>query len=289
MWTEPDRQHLCALSRRRALGVLLGSGAAIVVAPAYEAEAAAYHRKRINEIPDFTQTDPRLGLPNGGRDHCAVVAAANGLVWLAERRGHRRLLPVQGVNQLERVASVVQTLSSDRYMATRLGDPLTRGGTSTSNFIDGLERYLDDVGAPGRIRYQGIWGAPARYADAVGPPETRWIQQRFKRGDAMWVVLRFYREERRARLAPVGAHMVTLVGYGIGADRRHEREGLIIRDTAIGEEPYYLSLQRRRNGVILSRSGREVKSARDVWQVSAGYPGSDRRVVLVEEILALEL
>lgn len=289
MWTEPDRKLIDPVSRRRAIAVLLGSCAATLGPPAPIAEAAAYHRKRINEIPDFTQTDPRLGLPNGGRDHCAVVAAANGLVWLAERRGHRRLLPIKGVNQLERVASVVQTLASDRYMATRLGDPVTRGGTSIVNFVEGLERYLHDVGASGRIRYQGVWGAPAQYVDRVGPPETRWVQQRFKHGDAMWVVLRFYQEDRRGRLAPAGGHMVTLVGYGIGADRRHDRDALIIRDPSIGEEPYFLSVERRRAGKILDQRGREAKSTRNFWQVAAGYPGLNRRIVLVEEIVALEL
>ncbi|MEO1121277.1 MAG: hypothetical protein AAFW88_08505, partial [Pseudomonadota bacterium] len=119
--------------------------AAVVGLAAGASYAAPYNTKRIDDIPDFTQYDPALGLPNGGKYHCAVVAAANALVWLADRKGFKRLLPVRGVTVMDRVSSVVQSLSSEKYMATDpgFGEP---GGTQTHRFLSGLERYLDDAG-----------------------------------------------------------------------------------------------------------------------------------------------
>ncbi|MEL6283020.1 MAG: hypothetical protein AAFQ73_09745 [Pseudomonadota bacterium] len=262
--------------------------AAVIGLAAGASYAAPYNTKRIDDIPDFTQYDPALGLPNGGKYHCAVVAAANALVWLADRKGFKRLLPVRGVTVMDRVSSVVQSLSSEKYMATDpgFGEP---GGTQTHRFLSGLERYLDDAGYRGRIRYQGIWPMPRKYAKRTGPVDLRWAARRFERGDAMWVGLRFYRDDGLGGLKPINGHMVTMVGYGVGPDGRNDANAIVIRDPSAGEDPYYLKIKARANGRIYTQSGKRLRDARGVAEVVAGYPVRKDVIVLLEKIIALEL
>lgn len=262
--------------------------AVMIWACATAVAAAPYNTKRIDDIPDFTQYDPQLGLPNGGRYHCAVVAAANALVWLADRRGYKRLLPLQGVTVLDRVSSVVNSLASTEYMATDHGFG-GNGGTQTSRFLQGLEKYVADAGYRGRIRYQGVWKMPRKYVDRIGPVDLRWVSRRFESGDAMWVGLRFYREDQRGDLRPINGHMVTLVGYGMGPNGRHSADALVIRDPSAGEEPFYLKLKRRQRGQIYTARGKRLRDSRDVPEVVAGYPVRDGVIVLVEKVIALQL
>ena len=84
----------------RMIDIVLAVAAATWIALAGvtgEVRAAAYDTSRLDRMPDFSQTDRRLGLPNGGSKYCVPVATANVLVWLAEQRGYKKLLPVRGV------------------------------------------------------------------------------------------------------------------------------------------------------------------------------------------------
>jgi hypothetical protein len=118
-----------------------------------DVQAAAYDTSRLERMPDFTQTDARLGLPGGGKNYCVPVATANVLVWLAEHKGYKNLLPIQGLTTIEKVASVAGQLGSAQFMSTA-----PKGGTNLQRFVTGLSAYIEQQGYSTSIDSYGPYG-----------------------------------------------------------------------------------------------------------------------------------
>ena len=171
----------------RMIDVVLAIAAATWIAVAGmsgEVRAAAYDTSRLDRMPDFSQQDRRLGLPNGGRNYCVPVATANVLVWLAEHRGYKNLLPVQGLTTIEKVASVASELGGAKLMSTA-----PKGGTQLQKFVNGLSGFIQQSGYRPSIEAFG----PDRFANVarnnVGAPDMHRVRSEFARGSGVWVAV----------------------------------------------------------------------------------------------------
>ena len=191
-----------------------------------EVRAAAYDVSRLDRMPDFTQTDARLGLPGGGSHYCVPVATANVLVWLAEHRGYKNLLPVQGLTTIEKVATVAGRLGSSEFMSTA-----PKGGTNLQRFVDGLGGFIRQQGYEPSIEAYG----PASFRNvarsSVGAPDWRNIRSSFARGAGVWVSVSFFKEGRtRGELEYSGGHMTTMAGFGVDEGGSTNRDVIILHD-----------------------------------------------------------
>ncbi len=203
-----------------------------------EVRAAVYDTSRLDRMPDFTQTDSRLGLPGGGKNYCVPVATANVLVWLAEHKGYKNLLPIQGLTTIEKVASVAGQLGSSQFMSTA-----PKGGTNLQRFVTGLSAYIEQQGYSTSIDSYG----PYRFNDVrkahVGAPDWRSIRASFARGAGVWVSVSFFKEGKtRGELTRVGGHMTTMAGFGVNERGSTDRDVIILHDP---DDSRSATLQRR--------------------------------------------
>lgn len=274
---------------RNALKIAAVAGFAILGAHTAPVIAAAYDTQRLDRMPDFTQTDPALGLPNGGRMYCAPVAAANALVWLSEDRGYSRLLPVRGLSTTEKVATVARTLGETDFMSTA-----PKGGTSHHRFLTGLERYIEQANYDARLRYRGRWQMKDRFVDSLTPPDVSWIREQFDDGAAVWLSIGFYREGSVPNeLSRIGGHIVTVAGYGVDADGSADRDMLILHDsddtTSTEIQRLHLSFEELRLGTFVNRDGEHAGDAEGHLVVKKGYRLKSGIVAIIDSAMSLEL
>lgn len=152
-----------------------------------------------SDLPDLTQSDPRLALPGGGASYCAPVAASNGLVQLAPRCPG---LVLPG-GQIE----LVRRLASARYFGTS-----SESGTGPTGVLVGLHRYLTHQGcAYRRLEYQGWRAHPARFGTGVRAPSLAWIAEAIAAGGTALLHVGWYAKSRYAdAYGRRGGHWLTV-------------------------------------------------------------------------------
>ena len=274
---------------RDALKIAAIAGLATLSAYAGPAIAAAYDTQRLDRMPDFTQTDPALGLPNGGRKYCAPVAAANALVWLSEDRGYSRLLPIRGLSTTEKVATVARTLGEPDFMSTA-----PKGGTSHHRFLTGLERYIEQASYNATLRYRGRWQMEDRFVDSLSAPDISWIRDQFDDGAAVWLSIGFYEEgSTPGELKRIGGHIVTVAGYGVDANGSADRDMLILHDSdddgGTEIQRQYLGFEELRRGHFTNRDGDHAGDADGHLVVKSGYRLRSGIVAIIDSAISLEL
>ena len=261
----------------------------LLVFSATPALTATYDTFRLDRMPDFTQTDPALGLPNGGRMYCAPVAAANALVWLAEHRGFARLLPIRGLTTTEKVATVAKTLGEPDFMSTA-----PKGGTSPSRFLIGLENYTKHAGYSADISYRGRWQMPSRFGGGGDVPDYDWITEQFDDGNALWIAIGFYEEGNlTGELKRVGGHMVTIAGYGVDEHGDPESSTLILHDSDDRQsseiQRIYLRTESLRGGWFLNADEERATEADGHLAVTGGYRLRSGIIAIIDSAIALGL
>jgi hypothetical protein len=175
------------------------------------------------DTPDLMQSLPEAGLPDGGAAFCGPVAVSNSLVWFT-RHGYPALAQRE-VDSPAGQGSLAALLGGPRYMRTSYA-----AGTSARQILEGLERYLQDHGAPqARLFYQGNGAHIApRFLARAGAPDPAWIQRGFEGEGAAWLKLGWYRYHRPTdRYKIFAGHWVTVVGY-----ENHDPLRPIIHDPA---------------------------------------------------------
>ena len=252
------------------------------------AHAATYDTSRMDQFPDFSQTDPALKLPGGGEYYCVPVATANALVWYAKERGYSDLLPVRGVSMTEKVAAVARQLGEKKYMSTA-----PKGGTSHVRFMKGLSSYIKDAGYSSKIYYRGRWRMPKQYGRIkVGAPSIDDIQDKFSSGSAVFLSIGYYKQgSHSGELKRIGGHFVTVVGFGVDKNGSVDREMVVLHDpgdrsSAVTKR--YFRLEEIRHGTFVSRNGSE-SDASEHLKVVEGFPLRDGLVAVVDAVIALEL
>ena len=253
-----------------------------------QANAAAYDTSRMDQFPDFSQRDPALNLPGGGKYYCVPVATANALVWYAQERGFSNLLPVTGLSITEKVAAVARKLGEDQYMSTA-----PKGGTNPLQFLRGLSAYIKDAGYSSSVLYRGLWPMPRKYGKVeVGAPDIDWIQEKFSSGSAMFISLGFYKKgDRAGDLNRVGGHQVTVVGFGVDKSGHVDRDYVVLHDPDDGSRNVarrYLKLEPLRNRTFVDSKGNEM-DATDFLAVTDGMRLRSGYIAVVEAVYALDL
>lgn len=258
----------------RMIDVVLAVAAATWIAVAGmtgEVQAAAYDTSRLDRMPDFSQTDRRLKLPGGGSHYCVPVATANVLVWLAEQRGYKNLLPVQGLTTIEKVASVATELGSDRLMSTA-----PKGGTNLQKFVDGLSEFIRKSGYRPSLEAHG----PRRYRNVnrnhQGAPDMFKIRSEFARGAGVWISIAFFKESNRSgELQRIGGHMTTMAGFGVNETGATDRDVIILHDPDDGHrasvQRRYLHPERIRSAFQVDKNGRQIARLDDFLDVSGAF------------------
>lgn len=236
-----------------------------------EVQAAAYDTSRLNRMPDFSQTDRRLALPGGGSHYCVPVATANVLVWLAEQRGYKNLMPVQGLTTIEKVASVATELGSDALMSTA-----PKGGTNLQKFVDGLSGFITKAGYRASLEAHGPWRYRNVARNNVGAPDMYKIRSEFARGAGVWISVGFFKQGNRAGdLEHIGGHMTTMAGFGVNKNGATDREVIILHDPDDGHaasvQRRYLHPERIRNASFIDSSGKQIARLDDYLDVSRSF------------------
>jgi hypothetical protein len=276
----------------RLIDIVMAFAAATLIALAGmngEARAAAYDTSRLDRMPDFSQTDSRLGLPGGGSHYCVPVATANVLVWLAEHRGYKNLLPVQGLTTIEKVATVATRLGSDELMSTA-----PKGGTNLQKFVNGLSAFIKQSGYRPSIEAYG----PFRYRNVsrsnVGAPDMNSIRSDFARGKGVWVSVNFFKETKRSGdLMLVGGHMTTMAGFGVDKNGNTDRDVIILHDPDDGHsanvQRRYLNTERVRNAFFVDRNGRQIAPLDDYLDVSSSFKMRKGYRAIITNVFVLDM
>lgn len=252
-------------------------------------QAATYDTSRLSQFPDFSQTDPALGLPGGGTHYCVPVATANALVWYAKERGYTDLLPVRGLSMTEKVSAVAKKLGTSRYMSTA-----PKGGTSHVKFMSGLSAFIADAGYSSKIFFQGRWRLPSKYGRIdVAAPALETIQDKFSSGSAVFLSIGYYQHgDRPGELKRLGGHFVTVVGYGVDERGNVDRDMVVLHDPGDRRSPNvkkrYLRLEKLRNGRFVDRRGGETDASEHL-KISEGMRLRDGIVGVVDAVIALDL
>lgn len=251
--------------------------------------AAAYDTTRMDQFPDFSQTDPALKLPGGGTYYCVPVATANALVWYAQERGYTDLLPVKGLSLTEKVSAVARKLGNKRYMSTA-----PKGGTSHLKFVKGLSAFVADAGYSSTIVYNARWKMPKGYGKSeVGAPGIETIQEKFASGSAVFLSIGYYKEgDRPGELKRLGGHFVTVVGYGVDKDGNVDRDMVVLHDPGDKRSPTvkrrYLRLEQLREGRFVNRRGEE-RDASEHLKVTEGMRLKSGYIAVIDAVVSLDL
>ena len=254
-----------------------------------DAQAAVYDTSRLDRMPDFSQTDKRLGLPGGGSHYCVPVASANVLVWLSEERGYKNLLPVQGLTTIEKVATVASRLGSDDLMSTA-----PKGGTNLQRFVDGLTGYIKQAGYRSSIESYGPFKFKNVSRNNIGAPDMSRIKSDFASGAGVWVSISFLRETRRSgEYERVNGHMTTMAGFGVNSQGKTDRDVIILHDPDDGHasvvQRRYLQSERIRNGFVVDKSGKKILALDDYLDVSNGFNLRKGYIAVITGVFVLDI
>ena len=253
------------------------------------AQAASYDTSRMDQFPDFSQTDPALNLPGGGTHYCVPVATANALVWYAKERGYNDLLPVKGLSLTEKVSTVARQLGDSRYMSTA-----PKGGTSPVKFMQGLSSYISDAGYSSKITFRGRWALPKKYGRVeVGAPDIYSIQDKFSSGSAVFLSVGFYKEgDRPGELKRISGHFVTVVGFGVDEKGNVDRDMVVLHDPGDRRSPSvkkrYLRLEEMRGNRFVNRRGDESDASGHL-KITEGMRLRSGIIGVIDAVVTLDL
>ena len=138
----------------------------------------------MNSIPDLTQTDPSLGLSDGGMKSWASVTATNRFGWLADK-GYENMV-IRDENGSVSYAKTAQLLDEVLY-------PLTDRGSLSPLFLGGVEHYLSGQGYAEdvyHLEYQS-WLHPEGF-EGISIPNINSIKKGIVGDGAVWLFVGFY-------------------------------------------------------------------------------------------------
>jgi hypothetical protein len=206
-----------------AIGVLLS--VSCVDRQEEEGVLPAKYVEKVESIPDLVQTDPALGLIEGGVMSCGSVSATNSFAWLADNGFENMVLRDEDGS----VSYAKTAQAMDRVL--RLA---TNRGALPPSFLGGVERFLSEQGYTDedyRLEFQG-WSHPRGF-EGASIPNIDAIKKGIIGNGAVWLFVGFYRfDEQKDEYQIISHHYVTLVGYGVDEHGREDPSVLIVHDPA---------------------------------------------------------
>ena len=156
----------------------------------------------------FWQRDPKANFDNEGRNHCAPVSVANGLIYLARARGLKGL--VDGTDHESQVALITDLAAE---MDT---DP--REGTNPDKILTGLISYAQKRGYSFERLELASWrGVSARNKKFVvgTKPGLAWMTAAAKDPDVVQIFnFGWYVKAKDGKINRRSGHWVYVVGAG---------------------------------------------------------------------------
>jgi len=220
--------------------------------------------QRKESLPDLTQTDPTAGFNLLGYVMCGPVAVSNVLVWFASQ-GYGDLVDLSG-NTFSDQVRLARTLASEEYMDTRF----SKGGTSTGQLLEGVEKYILERGyRNSRIGYSGWNKHPQRFSLGYPVTELEELLDGLSPSTGVVINLGWYRYDRKRDIySREGGHWVTLAGHGEGY--------ILVHDPApwSGRYPsrHRVSLEKIKHGLLDGGSARLPRNAWGYYRIREGLP-----------------
>jgi len=185
----------------------------------------AKYGEKVDSIPDLMQTDPALGLIEGGVMSCGSVSATNSFAWLADNGFENMML--RNEDGSVSYAKTAQAMDRVLHLATK------RGALPPS-FLRGVERYLSGQGYTDedyRLEFQG-WLHSGGF-EGINIPNINAIKKGIIGDGAVWLFVGFYQfDEQKDEYQTISHHYVTLVGYGVDEYGKENPNVLIVHDPA---------------------------------------------------------
>lgn len=182
-----------------ALAALLGSGASCL---------AFVGGVKAQKTPCYWQRDTKFNYPNEGRYHCAPVAVAEGLVYLATARGYKGL--VKSTGRMGQVALVNELAGA---MKTN-----PDSGTKAEGILTGLGVYIGKKGYSLERLEVATWAglSQSNRKFLVGAkPKMGWLSAAANDPDTIVLGnVGWYKKEAGGTYTRLGGHWFDVVGTG---------------------------------------------------------------------------
>lgn len=220
-------------------------------------------------MPTLAQHDP--GFPGGGQSYCAPTAAANGLLWLADR-GYPAVKPAP-TEQKSAECTLILSLAS--YMGT------DRNGTPLASFQGGITSYLRSVGYAPKA-----WETSGQAFRR--PPDLQLLTSRETSTAVLWLGLGWYRfDARKQKYTRTNGHWVTLAGCGVRRDDTETSSGLVVADPEAPNGFRHVTAHRLRKGNLTN--GRTKIPAEGYHYLAGMAQQATDRVCIVESIQVMHM
>jgi hypothetical protein len=183
---------------------------------------------RIDEIPDYTQTDPAYGgFQPDGDNFCGPASVSNSLMWLSDH-GFPNLAP-RSTDRTKDQHDLIALLASSAYFGTNGA----QAGTPPPQLLSGLKAYFTDRNTTYlSLQWQGAYPLPipAEFDTGIEIPQIEWIKRGAEGSSSLWLLLALATYETATDTFVVsGGHYVTLVGHGHDGTRSDPSD-LIVHD-----------------------------------------------------------
>lgn len=260
-----------------------------LLAPAILSNFVIYTEK-VDAIPDIKQTDPRLALPDKGKDYCAPVAVLDAFLYL-QKNGYDKILDSSEAGALP-VASC-QKLAA--LMDTHSGP-----GTTTEGFLKGLNDYINKC-TPyviSTLKYEGWNRHQQQFSTRKQIPHLEWLKNGIKSNRCEWINIGWYsKDPLSGDLRRDAGHWVTLVGYGMGIGGESDPNILIVRDPdpVLSNEPRKIFVKLERIKENLQMTGphyglpRSSKGYLRIVSMGNGVSRAYKRTGIIDGAIVLEL
>ena len=181
--------------------------------------------EKVDSTPDLTQTDPALGLIEGGMMSCGSVSATNSFAWLADNGFEDMML--RDEDGSVSYAKTAQAMDRVLRIATKRGIP-------PPLFLQGVAHYLSEQGYTDedyQLEFQS-WLHSESF-EGVSIPDINAIKKGIIGDGAVWLFVGFYKfDEQKDEYQNISYHYVTLVGYGVDEYGKENPNVLIVHDPA---------------------------------------------------------
>lgn len=242
---------------------------------------------RINEVPDYTQTDPAYGGFVSGSNYCGPTAVSNSLMWLSNNGFPN--LSAHTVDAKKDQHDLIATLGSPTYFNTSA----LFHGTPPAALLSGLKQYLLDRGyAPRSLQWQGwnLAAIPPEFDTGVQTPQADWLKLGVEGTGSAWLMLGLGSYDSGSDVHTItNGHWVTVVGHGFDGAQPDGRF-LVIHDpwTSGATAHAYVQLVPLTSGqMVVSVSGvpNYSRSAAGYYRVDGTFSFSTPEVLLLGAVV----
>jgi len=239
--------------------------------------------KKAEETPCFWQQDKTAGFVDGGSNYCAPTAISNGLIYLAQARGMKGLVPGTGHDhQIALIEKLAREMDTD-----------PKNGTSPDKIITGLRRYVEANGFRMKRLEVATWRglSEVNRACSVGKkPVLEWLRAAAADPECVEVFnVGWYRKDENGFNRHSG-HWVTVVNAGPGLRDFSIHNPLLRPDTQQQKKAVSLTMLDKGFNVI-NAEGKDTGNMSGYFQVAGpGLPlGAKTAAAVLDSVIVFSV